>query len=117
LWRKAGGAIARAERTAFVGYSFREADSAARVVLLTHCQPDQILCFWRSEGTLRQVERLATQFKRAVLDLCDHRGTIEDLPKDRTVGRIEISAGYLEGTDTQLTRRAATSPTEESVRA
>jgi hypothetical protein len=53
LWRKAARAIAQAERIAFIGNSFPEADAAARILFIAHCRPGQQLrFFWRSRNAL-----------------------------------------------------------------
>ena len=86
LWRRAAECIARAERIAFVGYSFPEADSAARVLFLTHCRPQQHLrYYWRDESDLDRIRELARQFDCAGLRLYDWKATIEKLAEEKTL--------------------------------
>ena len=98
IWRQAAEAIARADRLAFIGYSFPEADAAARMLFLTNKRPcARAMIFSYREDEFPGMEALVCQFEGAglkevfnVKSCIENMGEIDslwpDVPSDAYCG-------------------------------
>jgi len=58
VWRLAAEALRRAEAVTIIGYSLPEADTAARTLLLTSCNPDKLTVVNKDREAVRRLWRL-----------------------------------------------------------
>jgi len=62
LWRLAAEALRKAERVTIIGYSLPEADTAARTLLLTNCDPEKLTVVNTDREAVRRLWRLFKPF-------------------------------------------------------
>jgi hypothetical protein len=61
-WRLAAEALRKAEAVTIIGYSLPEADSAARTLLLTNCDPEKLTVVNKDREAVRRLWRLFKPF-------------------------------------------------------
>jgi hypothetical protein len=62
VWRVAAEALRKAEAITVIGYSLREADTAARTLLLTNCDPQKLTVVNKDPEAVRRLWRLFEPF-------------------------------------------------------
>lgn len=62
VWRLAAEALRKAEHITIIGYSLPEADSAARMLLLTNCDPEKLTVVNKDREAVRRLWRLFKPF-------------------------------------------------------
>ena len=62
VWRLAAEALRKAEGVTVIGYSLPEADSAARTLLLTNCDPEKLTVVNKDREAVRRLWRLFKPF-------------------------------------------------------